>query len=55
MGASWIHGIGPGAGDFEEFKGKNNPIYDIATSNNIKIVKTWDDQDNMKSNIYWWK
>jgi len=27
MGASWIHGIGPGLGDDPKYKGKNNPIY----------------------------
>jgi len=30
MGASWIHGIGPGAGEIEELKGKMNPIFTIA-------------------------
>ncbi len=30
MGASWIHGIGPGAGELEEFEGKMNPIFDLA-------------------------
>ncbi len=30
MGASWIHGIGPGCGEIEEWQGKQNPIYTIA-------------------------
>jgi len=30
MGASWIHGIGPGAGDIEEFEDQHNPIYAYA-------------------------
>jgi phytoene dehydrogenase-like protein len=29
MGASWIHGIGPGCGDSEEWQDKMNPIYTI--------------------------
>jgi len=27
MGASWIHGIGKGAGDLSEWNRKYNPIY----------------------------
>lgn len=30
IGASWIHGIGPGCGDDEDWKGVMNPIYTIA-------------------------
>ena len=30
MGASWIHGIGPGLGDNAKYEGQNNPIYTIA-------------------------
>ncbi len=30
MGASWIHGIGPGAGDLTAYRNKENPIYNIA-------------------------
>lgn len=41
MGASWIHGIGPGAGDIAELKGKMNPIFTIAQDNNIQTVATW--------------
>ena len=43
MGASWIHGIGPGAGDLEEFKGVENPLYTIAKANKIATVATWVD------------
>jgi polyamine oxidase len=41
MGASWIHGIGPGLGDNPDYNKKNNPIYDIAKNNNITTVPTW--------------
>ena len=34
MGASWIHGIGKGS-DLRRFKGKWNPIYQIALDNGI--------------------
>jgi phytoene dehydrogenase-like protein len=27
MGASWIHGIGPGFGNDPKYKGKYSPIY----------------------------
>ncbi len=30
MGASWIHGVGPGCGEIEEWEGRENPIYTIA-------------------------
>jgi len=43
MGASWIHGIGPGLGDDPSYKGKMNPIYTIAQDNKISTVQTWAD------------
>ena len=45
MGASWIHGIGPGLGDVAQYKGKYNPIYELAKKNNISTVATWVDED----------
>lgn len=41
MGASWIHGIGPGAGDLSEFQNQENPIYTIAKANKIATLATW--------------
>ena len=55
MGASWIHGIGPGAGDLEKFEGKMNPIYTIARDNQINTVPTWVNEDNTVEKTYWWK
>ncbi len=55
MGASWIHGIGPGAGDLKEFKRIENPIYSIAKANSIKTVACWQDEEETISRIYWWK
>ena len=55
MGASWIHGLGPGAGDLEEFKGKENPIYTIAKANKITTLQTWANVDNVEESSYWWK
>ena len=55
MGASWIHGIGPGCGDDEEWTNKENPIYTIAKENGIATVKTWDNEDDANSKYYWWK
>ncbi len=55
MGASWIHGIGPGCGDSEEWETKENPIYTIAKENGIETVKTWNDEDESKNNFYWFK
>ena len=48
MGASWIHGLGPGAGDLEEFKGKENPIYTLAKANKITTLQTWANVDNVE-------
>ena len=45
MGASWIHGIGPGLGNVKEYKGKFNPIYELAKKNNMSPVATWIDED----------
>lgn len=55
MGASWIHGIGPGAGDLDRFEGKMNPIYKIARDNQINTVATWVDEDDTVEKSYWWK
>lgn len=55
MGASWIHGIGPGCGDSEEWQSKENPIYTIAKENGIETVKTWNDEDESKNQFYWFK
>ena len=29
LGASWIHGIGPGAADLSEWEGKLNPLWEF--------------------------
>jgi hypothetical protein len=55
MGASWIHGIGPGCGESEEWENKENPIYTIAKENGIETVATWKDEDESKNNFYWFK
>ncbi len=55
MGASWIHGIGPGAGDIEDFKNLENPLYTIAKANKITTVATWVDEDAVEEKVYWWK
>ena len=41
LGASWIHGTGPGAGNYKEWDDKLNPIYQIAVDHNIDTVKAW--------------
>lgn len=38
MGASWIHGIGPGAGEIKEWEEKYNPIYTLALRHKIDTV-----------------
>jgi phytoene dehydrogenase-like protein len=43
LGASWIHGLGPGAGDFEAWRGQLNPVYALAVANGIETVKSWED------------
>ena len=55
MGASWIHGIGPGAGSLSEFNGKMNPIYELTKEFNISTVATWTDVENVEEKFYWWK
>jgi hypothetical protein len=54
MGASWIHGIGPGAGELKQYNNIENPIYTIAKENKITTVATWLDSDNVFSKAYWW-
>ena len=57
MGPNFINGIGPGINDDEDtrYKGKNNPIYTIAQSNNITTVQAWADGDNTNDTFYSWK
>ena len=55
MGASWIHGIGPGAGGIERWVGKPNPIYELVKSNNIKTVVAWKNESTAKINFYDYK
>ena len=55
LGASWIHGIGPGAGSLSRWDGINNPIYNIAKISGIKTVATWKDEDDAEESFYWYK
>ena len=55
LGASWIHGIGPGCGFNEEWAEKENPIYALAKEKGIATVETWDDLANTSDNYYWYK
>ncbi len=55
MGASWIHGIGPGAGSLSEYNGKMNPIYELTQEFNIGTTATWTDVENVEEKYYWWK
>ena len=51
LGASWIHGIGPGFDDDED---KENPIYTITKENSITTVKTWLNEDEAKREQFWY-
>lgn len=55
LGASWIHGIGPNAGDLARWSGKQNPIYELSQSNSIKTVPSWEDESSAKVNFYNYK
>lgn len=54
LGASWIHGLGPGAWGDKSWDGKLNPIYQLAQDLNIKTTKCWDLEDR-KQVMAWWK
>lgn len=55
LGASWIHGVGPGCGDLEDWKDQENPIYTIAKDNGIETVKTWENYVDTTDYYYWFK
>ncbi|CDW71593.1 amine oxidase [Stylonychia lemnae] len=56
LGASWIHGAGPGANEIPEWRNKLNPIYELANKLNIRTVKTQDDvYDSSQQKYYWYK
>jgi monoamine oxidase len=52
MGASWIHGIGPNAGDLPRWKNELNPIYSLAKSSNIQTVPSWESESSAKLSFY---
>lgn len=54
LGASWIHGTGPGAMDLKQWDGKLNPMYEIAQENKIETVKTWYLSSRIQK-TFWWK
>ncbi|CDW87858.1 amine oxidase [Stylonychia lemnae] len=56
LGASWIHGIGPGANDIPEWRDKMNPLYELSTKYNIKTAKTFNDMyETDQQKIFWYK
>lgn len=54
MGASWIHGIGPGAYDLEGYEETMNPLYIKAKRYGIETVPTWEDEDDSEVIFKWW-
>ena len=52
LGASWIHGIGPGAGSLKGFKGRLNPISEICQANEIRTLETWADEEETEVSYY---
>lgn len=44
VGASWIHGLGPGADGAmsKEWKGRENPVYTLAKKLKLDTYYTWD-------------
>jgi phytoene dehydrogenase-like protein len=60
LGASWIYGVGLGLGDSKRthpkrYPGSYNPIYRIVKDNDITIITTWENEDYVKTAVYWWK
>lgn len=55
LGAQWIHGIGPNAGAHPRWKGKLNPIYQLARENGIPTVPTWEYDLAANIGLYWSK
>ena len=49
LGASWIHGIGPGTTSNDKVTGYQesllNPIYKLAQDWGLNLYKTWDTED----------
>ena len=41
LGASWVHGLGPGAEDNVKWDNQLNPIYKIMQENGIATIPTW--------------
>lgn len=42
LGASWVHGRGPGAYDLKSWKKQMNPIYEICQRHGVETKETWD-------------
>lgn len=45
LGASWIHGIGPGVDGNARWKGQVNPLYKFCRENSIKTFMTWKENE----------
>ena len=54
MGASWIHGIGPGVQGLSEWDGEYNPIWEIVEENDIETVFTYVDDDETDGLYFWY-
>lgn len=55
IGASWIHGIGPGAVDLPLWENKHNPIYELVKKHKIETIKCYDDIEESEEKFYWYK
>lgn len=60
LGASWVHGIGPGIDDDlnkypNKYQGLYNPIYELALDHNIETVATKSSCLTESTSVYNWK
>ena len=54
LGASFIHGIGPGADDVSEWDEKYNPVYELIYDNGIETLLAWKEDGDQKENFIWY-
>eukprot|EP00347_Sterkiella_histriomuscorum_P014422 403360925 len=54
LGASWIHGIGPGTyPQTDKWRNKLNPIYELSKKFGIKTSKCYDDIEESDEKYFW--
>ena len=54
MGASFIHGIGPGVDGLSDWDDTYNPVYELVNDNNIQTSFAFESIEDLRENFIWY-